>query len=57
MPGTRIPVLDEALLFQNQPEYALLLSWHITNELVANLKKNGYRGKFITPLPEPRVIG
>ncbi len=57
MPGTRVPVLDEALLYKNQPEYALLLSWHITNELVANLKKNGYRGKFITPLPEPRIIG
>jgi hypothetical protein len=57
MPGTRIPVLDEALLFEKQPEYALLLSWHITNELIANLKKNGYKGKFITPLPEPRIIG
>lgn len=56
MPGTRIPVLDEALLFERQPEYALLLSWHITNELVTNLKKKGYKGKFITPLPEPQII-
>jgi hypothetical protein len=28
IPGTRIPVLDEQKLFDDQPEYALLLSWH-----------------------------
>jgi len=56
MPGTRIPVLDEAKLYAEQPDYALLLSWHIADELAANLKKRGYQGKFIVPLPEPRVI-
>ena len=33
MPGTAIPVLDEQKLFDDQPEYALLLSWHIADEL------------------------
>ncbi|MDB5038280.1 MAG: methyltransferase family protein [Bacteriovoracaceae bacterium] len=56
MPGTRIPVVEESVLFQKQPEYALFLSWHIANELAENLKKNGYKGKFITPLPEPRIL-
>jgi hypothetical protein len=56
VPGTLIPVLDEARLFADQPEYALLLSWHIANELVPILRKKGYRGSFIVPLPEPRVI-
>lgn len=56
IPGTRIPVLDEAKLFTDQPEYALLLSWHIADELAANLRKGGYKGKFITPLPEPRIL-
>jgi hypothetical protein len=56
VPGTRIPVLDESLLFKDQPEYALLLSWHIAEELAANLRKGGYKGKFITPLPEPRIL-
>jgi hypothetical protein len=57
MPGTRIPVLDEARLFSDQPEYALLLSWHISDELIANLKKKGFKGKFIVPLPEPAILG
>ncbi len=57
IPGTRIPVLDEAKLFTDQPEYALLLSWHIADELAKILRAKGYRGKFIAPLPAPRVIG
>jgi hypothetical protein len=56
VPGTRIPVLDEKKLFADQPEYALLLSWHITDELVANLKSKGFEGRFISPLPTPRII-
>lgn len=56
LPGTRIPVLDESLLHEQQPEYALLLSWHIADELAINLRKGGYKGKFITPLPKPRII-
>lgn len=56
MPGTVVPVLDEALLFEHQPEYALLLSWHIADELMPKLKARGYKGKFIVPLPTPRVV-
>jgi len=56
MPGTLIPVLEESKLFEDQPEYALLLSWHIADELIPKLFARGYRGKFIVPLPEPRVV-
>lgn len=56
IPGTRIPVLDESKLFTDQPEYALLLSWHIAEELAENLRRNGYKGKFITPLPSPHIL-
>jgi hypothetical protein len=56
IPGTRIPVLDERKLFDDQPEYALLLSWHIAEELAENLRRGGFRGKFVVPLPVPRVL-
>jgi hypothetical protein len=55
LPGTAIPVLDERKLFEDQPEYALLLSWHIAEELRDNLTRKGFRGGFVVPLPEPRV--
>ncbi|HZR31471.1 MAG TPA: class I SAM-dependent methyltransferase [Terriglobales bacterium] len=56
MPGTLVPVLEESKLYADQPEYALLLSWHIADELISNLAAKGYRGKFIVPLPTPKVI-
>jgi hypothetical protein len=56
MPGTRIPVVDEARLFEDQPDCAVIFSWHIADELAPKLKAKGYRGRFITPLPVPRVI-
>jgi hypothetical protein len=56
MPGTVIPVMEEARLYQDQPEYALLLSWHIADELIPKIREKGFRGNFIVPLPTPRVV-
>ena len=55
-PGTHIPVVDEAQIFAEQPEYALILSWHIGEELMRIYRKLGYKGKFIMPLPVPKII-
>jgi hypothetical protein len=56
MPGTLVPVVDEAKLFEDQPEYALLLSWHIADELMPKLTERGFAGRYIIPLAEPRVV-
>lgn len=56
IPGTLIPILDEKELFVKQPDYALLLSWHIADELIPKLKERGFKGKFIIPLPNPDII-
>jgi hypothetical protein len=56
MPGTLIPVVEESRIFEDQPEYALLLSWHIADELIPKLRQNGYRGTFIVPLPVPHLV-
>ncbi len=55
VPGTLIPVLEESKLFKDQPEYALLFSWHIAEELMPKLRKAGFKGKFIIPLPKPHI--
>jgi hypothetical protein len=55
-PGTHIPVVDEEQIFKEQPSYALILSWHIGEELMRIYRKLGYKGKFIMPLPTPRII-
>ena len=56
MPGTRIPVVDEARLYADQPDYAVIFSWHIADELAPKVKAKGFRGQMITPLPVPRVV-
>lgn len=56
VPGTVIPVVNERALFDASPEHALLFSWHIADELMPKLAGRGYKGDFIVPLPEPRIV-
>jgi len=56
MPGTLVPVVDEARLFEDQPEFALLLSWHIADELIPKLRQRGFKGQYLVPLPEPHIV-
>jgi hypothetical protein len=56
MPGTAIPVIEESRLFTDQPDCAIIFSWHIAEELAPKLRARGYRGKLISPLPVPRAI-
>jgi hypothetical protein len=56
MPGTAIPVVDETKLFEDQPDCAVIFSWHIADELAPKLRAKGFRGQLITPLPVPRFL-
>lgn len=56
LPGTRIPIVDEARLFADQPDCAVIFSWHIADELAPKLKAKGFRGQLITPLPMARSL-
>jgi hypothetical protein len=55
IPGTSIPVVAESRLIEDQPEFALLLAWHIASGLRVKLRAMGYKGRFIIPLPEARL--
>lgn len=57
-PGTRIKVVSDDALIEKRPDYALLLAWNFSEEIMANLKHySDLGGKFIIPIPTPRIVG
>jgi hypothetical protein len=55
-PGTRIPVVDEDAFEMRNYRYALLLSWNLVNEFLEKSDFIRKGGKFILPLPEPKIV-
>ncbi len=57
MPGQHIPIVAPEALVQSRPDYVLLLAWNFADEILeqqAEYRKLG--GRFIVPVPEPRVV-
>lgn len=56
MPGTLIPIVEENRLWTEQPDYALLLSWHVADDLIPKLTGKGFSGRYLVPLPRPAIL-
>jgi hypothetical protein len=56
MPGTSIPIIDEKVIFERDPDYLLMLSWHIAEELIPKIREKGFKGRFIIPLPDSIIV-
>lgn len=54
-PGTHLPVVDDATLLREMPEYALLLAWNYAEHFLANSEYVKRGGRFLVPLPEPVI--
>jgi hypothetical protein len=56
LPVAGIPVLPTEELYRAKPDYALILAWNFAESIMAahrRFKEEG--GRFIIPLPEPRI--
>lgn len=56
-PGTHIPIEPVSALTERRPDYVLILPWNLADEIIE--EQQAYRqggGRFIVPIPEPRVI-
>ena len=56
LPGTRIPVHAPERIFETRPDYVLILPWNIKDEIMAQMRGiAAWGGRFIVPIPEPRI--
>ena len=57
MPGSRIPIVNEARLREEQPDYVLILPWNLRNEVTRQLDYiSAWGGRFVTAVPVLQVF-
>ena len=56
-PISHIPVLSAKELYKRKPDYVLILAWNFAEPIMKmHIKYSEEIGKFILPMPEPRVV-
>ena len=57
LPGTRIPIHAPERIRETRPDYVMILPWNLADEIVAaHAYVRDWGGRFVIPVPEPRVI-
>ena len=56
VPGTDIPIVDNSIILEDNPDYVVILAWHYADYIINNWRKKGLKSKFILPLPNFSVI-
>ena len=56
-PGTHIPIYPVEKIYDDKPDYLLILAWNIKEDIMRQQKRyHDLGGKFIIPIPTPRIL-
>ena len=57
MPGSRIPIVDEAHLLADRPDRVVILPWNLKNEVMEQLAViRGWDGQFVVAVPALAIL-
>lgn len=56
LPGKHIPIVNNQILIEEQPDYVVLMAWHYAQSIMKQLKAHGLQSDFVIPLPDLRII-
>jgi SAM-dependent methyltransferase len=56
-PGMHIPIMGDAKLMEDKPDYGIIFAWNFASEIMKNNQAFADQGgKFIIPIPTPRIV-
>lgn len=56
LPGKHIPIVNNQRLIDEQPDYVVILAWHLAKPIMEQLKARGLKSDFIIPLPDFKIV-
>ena len=57
LPGSRIPIVAESRIREEQPDYLLILPWNLAPELMKHLDYiRAWQGRFVTAIPGLKIF-
>ena len=56
LPGKHIPVVNNQILIDEQPDYVVILAWHYAKPIMEQLKARGLKSDFVIPLPDFKIV-
>lgn len=52
--GQKIPIVNREYMYNNPTDYCFISAWNMSESIIN--KNKDYKGKFIIPMPEPKII-